>query len=225
MIKGLVVGLALATVTTLGTSQTTHALHPVDSLTESVRARLQQTKEHVQSAVDKKAEKQIELDAKRQAIEQRIADRRAAITEKLTGERADRCEKKEVAINQILDNRVITAEKYFDKLKSIHDKLDAFVTDKQLDVDNANALKLILDEKQDDAQATIEAAKALDFDCTIADAHAPGLIVVDEMTEAKQSLKDYRTALKDYAVAVRSAATNSSDTQTDTNEQGGEAVQ
>ncbi len=228
MIKGLVVGVMLATVTVLGTSQTSYALHTVDGVTQSLLGRAQQAQEHVQSVVDRRAEKQADIDAKRQAIEQRLAERRAAVTEKLSGERVERCEKKEPMINQVLDTRVDAAQKHFDKLRAIHEKLDAFVTEKQLSVDNASALTLILSEKQDDAQAAIDAVKALDFECTIADAHAPGLIVIDQMTETKQALKDYRTVIKDYAVAIRSAAAeaaNNETTETDTNEQTQEVTQ
>ena len=211
MIKGLVVGLVLASTIVLGTSQTSHALHTVDTLTQSILGRAQQAEEQVQAAMDRKAQRQAEFDAKRQAIEQQIAERRAAVTEKLTGERAEKCEQQEVTINQTLDNRGTAAQRHFDKLKSLHEKLSAFVTEKELAVDNAAALELILGEKQDDAQATIDAVKALDFECTIADAHAPGMIVKDQFTEAKQALKDYRTAIKDYALAIRGAATAGED--------------
>ena len=91
MIKGLVLGILMAATVILGTSQTSQALHAVDGLTQSLRARTQQAEERVQSAIDRRAERQSELDAKRQAIEQRIAERRAAVTEKLSGERIDRC--------------------------------------------------------------------------------------------------------------------------------------
>lgn len=228
MIKGLVVGLMLATATVLSTSQTSHALHVVDGVTKSILSRTQQAEEQVRSATDRRADKQAELDAKRQAIEQRLAERRAAVTEKLSGERVMRCEKKEVTINQILDNRVDAAQRHFDKLKAIHEKLAAFVIEKELSVDNANALELILSEKQGDAQATIDAVKALDFECAITDAHAPGSIVIDQMTETKQALKDYRTAIKDYAVAIRSAATETTDPAEDgaeTNAENQEAAQ
>ena len=231
MRKGLIIGLMLASITVLGTARTTYALHVVDGLTESILARSEQAEEQVQSAMDRKTQRQAELDAKRQAIEQAIADRRAAVTEKLTGERAERCEQKEATINQLLDNRVAAAERHLTKLKMIHEKLAAFVAEKELSVANANALELILSEKQDDAQASVDTAKTLDFECTTTDAHAPGAIVRSQITEAKQALDDYRTAIKDYAIAVRSAAapTKESDaTKTDseaTNEQSQETAQ
>lgn len=218
MIKGVVVGLILASATVLGTGQTSHALHSVDSLTQSLLARTQQAEERVQSAMDRKTQRQAELDAKRQAIEQQIAERRAAIAEKLTGERAERCEQKEVTINRILDTRGTAAQRHLDKLKSIHEKLAAFVTEKNLNVDNANALELILNEKQDDAQASVDTVKTLDFECATTDANAPGAIVKSQFTETKQTLKDYRTAIKDYALAVRGAATADTPTETETSE-------
>ena len=220
MIQGLVIGLVVAIAAVLGTSQPSHALHAVDSLTRPLLGRAQQAEERVQSVNDRRAERQTELDAKRQAIEQRIAERRAAITEKLTGERAERCEKKEATINRMLDARVSTAQKHFDKLKSIHDKLTAFAVQEELAVDNANALELILNEKQSDAQITIDAVNALDFECADTDANAPGAIVTDQVTETKQALKDYRTAIKDYAVAVRSAATGNAAENPTTSVQG-----
>ena len=206
MKKGLVAGLLLASVTVTGLSQPTHALHGDDGLTQSLLVRAQQAEENVQSATDRKTQRQAELEAKRQAIEQKIADRRAAVMEKLTGERAERCNQKEVTINQILDDRATAAERHLGKLEAIHEKLAAFATEKELDVDNAGALELILTEKQGNAQAAVAAVKALDFDCAIADASAPGMIVKDQFTEAKQALKGYRDAIRDYAIAIRSAA-------------------
>lgn len=210
-------------------SQSAEAYYLIDHTSQPVFVRAQKIEERNQpSASNPSEEHKNELDAKRQALEQRLAERRAAVTEKLSGERAELCKRKEQTINQTLDNRVDAAQRHFDKLKDIHGKLAAFVTEKELSVNNANALELILGEKQADAQATIDAVKALDFECTIADAHAPGAIVIDQMTEAKQALKDYRTAIKDYAVAIRSAATPSTDRtgdSTDTSEQSEEVAQ
>lgn len=207
MIKVMISGIMLASVAVLGVSHTSYALHTTDSLTQSLLGRAPQGEEQVQGVADRKAQRQAELDAKRQAIEQQIADRRAAVAEKLSGERAERCEKKEPTINQILDNRVTAAQRHFDKLKMINEKLAAFVTDKELRVHNEAAFELILTEKQGDAEAMIDTVKTLDFECTIADANAPGLIVKDQFSDVKQALQGYRTAIKDYALAVRGAAT------------------
>jgi hypothetical protein len=151
-------------------------------------------------------EKTQEIQAKREALEQRLAEKRAAIGEKLSGERAETCEKKQDTINMILDQRVDSAQQHLDKLNAIYAKLAAFVTAKDLEVENASAFELIVNDKQTAAQAAVDAAKVTDFACTEADAAAPGKIVKDQMTAQKQALKDYRTAIKDYAVAIKSAA-------------------
>lgn len=211
MKKGIFVSLLLAAVTVVGTAQTSHALPLLDSFTSTLFSRIGETENQTQNETNQTdnaaSEKQAELDAKRQEIEQKLAERRAAIAEKLSGKRAEQCEKKEATINRVLDDRVSAAQRHLDKFKVIQDKLVAFVADKQLDVQNASALEVIMNDKQQNAQAAIDTIATVDFSCANADATSPGAIVMDEVASVKQALKDYRTAIKDYAISVKNSVT------------------
>lgn len=203
MRKNIFVSLVLAATLTAGLAQTSYALQ-TETILQSVVSRVEG---EVQSATDVVAERRQEIETKRQTIEQKVAEKKAAIAEKLSGQRAERCAQKQDAINRVLDTRTSAAQRHFDKFKAIQDKLQAFVTDKELNVENASAMELIMNDKQASAQAAIDAVNAANFDCASADAAAPGRIVMEQIATAKQALKDYRTAIKDYAVAVRTAAT------------------
>lgn len=205
MRKNIFVSLLLAATLTVGIAQTSQALE-TENIVQSAVSRVERTEGDVRGISDRAAEKRKEIEAKRLEIEQRIADRKAAIAEKLSGERAERCLERQDTINNILDNRTSAAQQHFDKFQAIQDKLVAFVADKELSVENANALEIIMDDKQTEAQAAIDAAGATNFDCMNTDANAPGKIVMEQVAAAKQALKGYRTAIKDYAVAVRTAA-------------------
>ena len=157
---------------------------------------------------DETRTKNIEEDVfKKQAeIEQKIAEKQAAVLHKLEGNRAQKCQRHETRINEILTNRVDAAQRHFDTFKSIQTRLETFVANKHLDVVNANALKTIMDDRQASALAAIETTRAVHFSCADTDATAPGKIVMDQVAAEKQALKQYRTAIKDYAVAVKSSA-------------------
>lgn len=197
--------LFVAAAAVLCCGQTSQALSLVDDLTQTVAARVQGVEGQDNQAA-RAAEKQAEIEARRQAIKQRIIDRRAAITEKLSGARADQCEKQEADINRAIDDRANAAEKHLGKFKAIQDKLTAFVAEKGLVIENARAHELILPGQESKAQAVIAELKAFEFDCSLASATAPGAITTEQVSEVKQALKDYRTAIKDYALAIRNAA-------------------
>ena len=190
----LVVGLPLTSFALLG------------EITHSVRTTTEHVRGTVESARDAAMPEEVQV--KRQEIQARIDAKRSAITDKLSGQRAETCEKKETTINQVLDNRSTAAERHFNTFKSIRDRLDAFVAEKQLNIDNAEALRNILNDSEGSALAAIENAKVTDFSCESTDAHSPGKIVTEQVAAQKEALKTYRTDLKNYAVAVKSAAVN-----------------
>lgn len=155
----------------------------------------------------KVAEATVERTEKRDQIEQKMAEKHAAITEKLSGARAEKCSKKQDTINRILDTRIAAAQKHLERFSSIQDRLTDFVATKKLTIENGSALALIMDDKRTEAQASIDAIQTVDFSCNDADANAPGKIITEQISTTKSALKDYRTAIKDYAVVVKAAAT------------------
>lgn len=222
MKKGIFASLLLAAVAVVGTAQTSQALPLFDSFTGTLFSRIGDNQTDAQdrtsSPDDSVTEQNSELEAKRSEIERKLIERRAAIAKKLSGKRVALCEKKESTINRVLDDRVSDAERHFEKFKAIQDKLVTFVAEKQIDVQNANALLIIMNDRQQDAEAAIDAVANVDFDCSDADAEAPGAIVKDEVTALKQALKDYRTAIKNYAVGIKNSATTQTDDSADHSE-------
>lgn len=208
MRKSLFFGITLAAVAVVSTPLMSAALPDIGTTVEAVSGRVKDARTDLDMA--RRLE---ETQARREAIEQKIADKKAAIEQKLSGKRAEVCEKKQEAINRVLDTRVDAAQKHLDKLNAIRDKLAIFVTDKQLTVENTSALEVIMNDKQTAAQAAVDAAKSTDFDCTEADASAPGKIVTEQVTAQKEALKEYRDAIKEYALAVRTAATTETETE------------
>lgn len=203
MKKGLLFGALLALIAVVGSPVVSHAL-----LLEETRDAVSDTVKTVTATVDRTArdaKAAEDVETKRTQIEQKISEKRAQIHEKLTGKRVEQCEKKQASINQILDNRVSAASKHLERFKAIQEKLVAFVDAKDLAVDNANALELIMDDMRSSAQAAIDAASTTDFSCDNADATAPGQIVTEQVSAQKQALVQYRDALKDYSAAVKTA--------------------
>lgn len=216
MKKGMVLGLALIMgAIIVAPAPRAEALSLSDSLKEiktTTQNAVQGTNTQSKTSAEKLEQQKQELETRRQAIEARIAEKRAAIKEKLSGPRQERCESKQVSINQILDTRADTAQRHFDRFKSIQDKLAAFVQEKGLDVENAAALELIMSDAQTAAQAAVTALAATDFNCKDTDSAAPGAIVMDEFLTAKHALISYRDSIKDYAVAVKTAASTVTET-------------
>lgn len=207
MRKQILVGLLLFGAVTVSATQLTHSLVGATDVVQAAEKPEREAQSHVLSSTDATTKARDEVAAKRKAIEDKIAGKRAAITEKLSGQRQEQCEKKETAINSLLDSRASAAQQHFDKFKAIQNKLTAFVTEKELNVENASALEVIMNDAAASAEAAVTAVSVIDFTCEDTSAIAPGGIVKEQVATAKQSLKDYRTAIKDYAVAVKAAAT------------------
>jgi hypothetical protein len=172
----------------------------VNALSPSIAQAVQTTTE---DASDRAKGIREEVAEKQSQMEQKIAEKKAAVQEKLQGTRAQTCQRHETRINEILMSRVDTAQQHFDTLKSIQERLEAFVANKQVDVTNASALETIMDDRQTSALASIEATRAARFSCADTDANAPGKIVMGQVAAEKQALKEYRTALTDYITAIK----------------------
>ncbi len=216
MKKFIVMSLVLAVVTAGVAAPSAHAVSLSDTLnnvSDKVEGAVQGVESDIKARLQQFEQKrQDEIQNKRQEIENRVAEKRAAIAEKLSGERKLRCESREAGINQLLDNRTAAAQRHFDTFKSIQDRLTTFVANKNINVENAAALELIMNDAQTAAQAAITAVGGVDFVCKDADASSPGHIVMDEVVAAKEALKEYRQAIRDYAVAVRAAVTVETET-------------
>lgn len=214
MKKHLFIAALLASAVAVSATQASVALPVTDPLARATSETANKTEAETETTSELATTDKVDVAAKRQALEQKMVERKAAIAEKLSGQRQEKCKKREVTINTVLDHRAAAAQRYFDNFSAIQEKLVTFVAEKQLDVHNANALLLVMNDSANDAQAAIQAIESTDFTCEAASAAAPGALVKDQIATAKQALKDYRTAIKDYVVAVKSTVEQQSKTET-----------
>lgn len=214
MKKGLVLSAMLSALIAIGSPLGSAAIRGGEAETKQVKTTESTVEPTEKQEEGSKAEMESEVRSKREEIQQKISEKRAAITDKLADKKLRSCEKRQATINRILDTRIGAAQKHFDRFQAIQNKLVDFVSKRQLQVNNAAALALIMNDKQAAAQAAIEAAAQTDFTCNQADANAPGKIVTDQVSAQKQALKEYRAAIKDYAAAVKLSvqATHESET-------------
>lgn len=206
--KRSLLALLLATTFAITGSNSTYALHSTDSFA----AREQSVRPTEEVITD---DKKLEIEARKQELEQKLAEKRASVSEKLLGVRAEKCEKQQVNINSMLDKRFETAQKHFNTFNAIQLRLEELVEDKEIEVSNHSALKLIMTNLGAKAQGSISMLKSTDFKCEDADATAPGAIVKDQVATAKQDLKNYRDAIKDYAQTIKSSVESTTEPSSD----------
>lgn len=218
MKKHILVAALLASAVTVGATHATGAVSDVEALSKTDTATTQRTDSQNKEPTELAVINQEDVETKRQALEVKMAERKAAIIEKLSGKRKEKCQAREATINTILDNRVSAAQRYFDKFAAIQEKLVTFTEEKKLNVQNQAALELVMNDSASAAQAAIQAISSSDFACESAAAAAPGALVKDQIGTAKEALKAYRTAIKDYAVAIKSSAEQAKTTDTVTEE-------
>lgn len=210
----------------LAASFTLVAAPPASALLELVRSETAEVRQETNNGNGQvlNAVHDAELEQKRQEIRDRIAEKHAAVSEKLSGQRAEACEKKEAAINQMLIDKAAKAQELYDKFQNIQDRLTEFADTHHLDVDSAEALELIMIDKQQEAAALIDTVRFTTFDCANTSANNPGQVVRSLVEDKKQALTDYRDALRDYADAVREAAI-AHDNSTDEHHRRGETTE
>ena len=189
-------------------TSTTQALH--DTQSSSIMAVRDQTTGTVED--NSSEDKRLEMEARKEELEQKLAEKLAAVSEKLMGARAEKCQKKQVNINSMLDKRVESAQKHFDTFKLIQDRLVAIVKDKEIVIENQSAREIIISGYELEAQASIDTMKKVNFECKMADSAAPGAIVKVQISDVKQDLKDYRDAIKDYAQAIKASVEKTAET-------------
>jgi hypothetical protein len=157
-------------------------------------------------------------DTKRMEMRANVAKQRTELEQKLQAMKDERktrldetrkkvCETKSDKINQILQKRSTQATKQLEVFNKISDRVQAFITDKNLTVKNKDALLTAITEKQAAVQAAIDANAATTFNCDNTSADKPLQIPRTTMAAVRDALKEYRTAIKDLIVNVRSSAT------------------
>jgi hypothetical protein len=204
--------IALAFITSLSTQTGVHdATSLVRTEVEKVQGTETQNKEEAAEL------RRQEIEAKRLEIEQKNAAKRAAVTEKLSGKRAEQCKAKQDQINRMLDERSEAARRHYETFATIQDRLQTYAENQKLDIKYDSALQIIIPGAQDKALAAVQALETTQFDCENVDASAPGAIIKDQIAATKLALSEYRDAIKEYAEAIKAAASASEATPTEQN--------
>jgi hypothetical protein len=163
------------------------------------------------------------VETKRAEIESRLDALKAERQGKLDEKRLSACENKSAKINSIIQKRSTQATKQLAVFKKIADRVEAFISDKKLTIENYDALAADIKDKEAAATAAIEANTNTVFDCASTDSAAPGKVAKASVETVRSALQDYRTSIKNLIVKVKSNealktdTTKTENTTTDTN--------
>ena len=129
--------------------------------------------------------------------------------EHTTAQRQLACNQREHSITTRTANFGAAAQRHLDVFNSIFAKVQAFQTDKHLNVSNYDALVAAATAKQSTAQSAVDALKALNvpIDCTQSDPAGSVATVKAAVSDARTALQAYRSAIKDVIVALKGAST------------------
>jgi membrane protein involved in colicin uptake len=161
----------------------------------------------------------------RQKAQQLIQTKRAEVKDSVKAKTADQrkkvCEERSKGIDQRFGNFKMVATRHFDALNATYTKLQAYQTDKKLDVANYDALVAAADAKKAAASDAIAALStvATDIDCNSADPATSIATVKAAVKTVHDTLQAYRKSIKDVLVALMTAkgtaASSTGDTESD----------
>lgn len=119
------------------------------------------------------------------------------------------CKTNKVWFGNRLHHKFWTVESFQDRYDKILDRLDTFVTDNNLVVENADVLKANISTASDAVIADLNELKAIkdSVDCDDSESvEANTEAYRAKLLETKESLKAYREALRTYKHAIHEAA-------------------
>lgn len=153
-----------------------------------------------------------QLEQKREEIKQRAEKEVEAAKSKVEAKtkevREKNCEARKAALGNKIKNTSEAAKRHYDKVTSFNEKIDAFVTKNSVTVENYDTLKTNIANAAAKADATVTALTDYNqqVDCTNIDEATAAVVAYKELlTDARDALKDYRTATKELLVAVKTA--------------------
>jgi len=178
-------------------------------------AQKQEIKARKEAARQFNKDKKDEVKARKAELKQKVEERKVEI-------KKDICEKRQENIQNAINNMAQNAPRILDRFNRVYDKVQAYKIEKNLAVQNYDALIAKVDTAKAQAAADVEVAQSqvVSIDC-----NSPGIgAQIDSarqaMKTARESLKAYRSSLKDLIKAVKTAAEaaetteGSNDTQT-----------
>jgi hypothetical protein len=158
---------------------------------EEYKAQLEQKREEVKQ----RAEKEVE------AAKNKVAAKTKEIREK-------NCEARKEALGNKIKNTSEAAKRHYDKVTSFNEKIEVFVTNNSVTVDNIDLLKTNVATAAAKADATVAALTNYEqqVDCANIDEATAAVVAYKELlTNARDALKEYRTETKELLVAVKTA--------------------
>lgn len=161
-------------------------------------------------------EQAAKVETKRAEIQARLDEMRKERQGKLDEKRLATCETKSAKINSIIQKRSTQATKQLAVFKKIADRVEAFISDKQLTIENYDALAADIKDKEAAATASIEANTNVVFDCASTDSSEPGKVAKASVETVRSALQDYRTSIKNLIVKVKSNNALKTDSSTET---------
>ncbi len=167
----------------------------------------------------------------RKKAEEKVAEIKAKASEKSEEQRGKSCEARKANIEQRMERTIQRVQKHKEVFDKILDRSISFVSDKNLTVENYDALVTNAQAAGDTVDASVAALDSLDItiDCSDTDAVANAITTFKEATaETREALKAYRTAIKVLIQNIKASAQSDDDTDspsptaspspTDTNE-------
>jgi hypothetical protein len=154
----------------------------------------------------------------RQKAAELLQTKRQNVKQHTQAQKQKACEAHAAEINRRAANYATAAQRHLDVFNSIFTKVQAFQTDKQLNVSDYDTLVATATDKQAAAQSAADVLKSLDvsIDCTQADPATTVAELKTAVQNARTALQDYRTSIKDVVVALKGASTAHTDKSTST---------
>lgn len=145
----------------------------------------------------------------REKAKELLEAKRANRTERSAVQKQKACEKRATNIDKRAANYAKQGQKHLEVFNKIFVKVQAFKTDKQLDVVDYDDLVAAATAKQTAAQDAVDALKELDvsIDCTQADPAGAVATLKAATGTARTALHDYRKSIKDVVIAMKGAST------------------
>jgi hypothetical protein len=133
-----------------------------------------------------------------------------------TVERQAACQAHQAEINTHVSNSSAAAERHLTAFEGILTKVQSYYTSKNLSVASYASLLAMAQSKQADAQAAVDALKALNvtIDCTQPDPAQSVAAVKTAVDNARTALQAYREAIKNLIVVIEGASSAHESTST-----------
>lgn len=150
---------------------------------------------HTEQVAERRAELQKKVQALRQEAKTHLNDARKKV-----------CETRQDNINKIIQKRSEQGTKQLGVFTKISDRVQEFVKNKNLTVENYDGLVSAINDKEAAAQAAIDANSGVTFSCDTTSADKPAQVPRTTIEAVRTALKDYRTAIKNLIVNVKASA-------------------